>query len=321
MKIVQGIAAVDEDVVGSVLTVGTFDGIHRGHQAIIERTCERAKTLSVPCVIITFAPHPQALLTPATAPLLLTTTEERADLVREFGISAMAVLPFDEILAAMEPEAFVRDILVGTFSGREVVVGEDHRFGRGRRGDRHTLARLGRQFGFSVVAVPPVRWRGRPISSTRIRRAILAAKLREAARMLGRWYSFRGHVLRGESRGRTLDYPTANLEVKSPSVLLPPDGVYAVLARIDGGTFRGMMNIGTRPTFGSGSRTVEVHLLDFVGDIYDLTMEVQCLDRLRDEKAFDRKEDLRMQISRDELEVRRLFDRVDRQGCCHQLRG
>lgn len=315
MRVVYGIEGIDGSLTGSVLTVGTFDGIHKGHQAIIEQACRRAAALSAPCVMITFEPAPQAFLSSATAPALLTTTEEKADLVGACGMSAMVVLTFDEHLASMEPEAFVSGVVVREFGAREVVVGTNHRFGRERQGDRSMLARLGRDYGFSVVAVPPVLYRGHPISSTRIRQSVQAAKLGEASRMLGRWYAFRGRVLRGESRGRTIDYPTANLEVLSPQVLLPPDGVYAVLVSIAEATYRGMMNIGTRPTFGEGSRTIEVHLLDFIGDIYDETIRVNCVERLRDEKIFARKEDLQMQISRDESNVRRLFDKVDNQGC------
>jgi riboflavin kinase/FMN adenylyltransferase len=284
---------------GTVVTVGSFDGVHLGHQAVLAEVARRAQAAGRASVLVTFEPHPLAVINPQAAPPLLTTGPERREILALTPIDYALFLRFDRALARLSPEQFVREVLLACCGMQDLVVGYDHGFGRNRSGDVETLRRLGAELGFAVDAVPPADIEGEPISSGRIRRAIAGGDLRTAARLLGRPYTVAGTVTAGERRGRLLGVPTANLGKIPADKLLPPDGVYAVRLEWRGGRAGGMMNQGARPTFDDGRRLLEVHLFGFEGDLYGEWVRVEWVERLRDVRRFAGVEQLQEQLGRD----------------------
>ncbi|HSD32769.1 MAG TPA: bifunctional riboflavin kinase/FAD synthetase [Gemmatimonadales bacterium] len=305
----------------AVVTVGTFDGVHRGHQAVLVEIVARARRRGVESVVVTFDPHPLAVVNPAAAPRLLTLPAERQRLLSASGVDRVVTLPFTPELSRLGPEEFVRDVLRGQVGMDELVLGHDHAFGRGRAGDVDVVRRIGAADGFRVDVVDAVREDGQPISSTLIRAAVAHGDLALAARWLGRPYSALGEVTRGAGRGRTIGVPTINLPVPDGRKLLPPDGVYAVWVTVEGrgtgdegrverGRHGGMMNQGSRPTFGVAERGLEVHLFDFTGDLYGETVLVEWVRRLRDVQTFASREALVEQLGRDSAAARETLQRV-----------
>lgn len=284
---------------GTVVTVGSFDGVHRGHAAVLREIAERARAARRHSVLVTFDPHPLAVVNPAAAPPLLTTGPERREILAQTGLDYAVLLRFDHRLAELAPEDFVREILLRQCGMRELVIGYDHGFGRGRQGDVAMLRRLGASDGFSVDVVPEVQVDGHPVSSTMVRRAVAGGDLDRAARLLGRPYYLTAQVVPGDARGRTIGFPTANLGRVPSRKLLPPDGVYAVRVEWRGGRANGMMNQGGRPTFQQGERSLEVHLLDWEGHLYGEWLKVEWVARLRDVRRFASAEALRAQLERD----------------------
>jgi len=285
---------------GAVVTVGTFDGVHIGHRDILRRLRERADESSCPALLVTFRPHPLEVVNPTAAPMLLTPGEEQLDALADSGPLLVAALPFTPALAAYSADAFVRDLLVGRYRARRLVIGYDHGLGRGRSGDAQFLTQMGRDIGFDVDVIPPTHdSRGVPISSSAIRTAVAHGDLAHARAALGRPYAFRGVVAPGHQRGRDLGYPTLNLELGSARKLLPPSGVYAVQAHTARGTFGGMMNLGPRPTFGEFDRRLEVHLFGATGDWYGVSVNVELMERLRDTIKFESVDALVAQLGRD----------------------
>jgi riboflavin kinase/FMN adenylyltransferase len=294
----------------SVVTVGTFDGVHRGHALVVRRVVADAKTRGLRSVVVTFEPHPIAVLNPAAAPPLLTASEEKVQALEGFGADEVAVVPFTRELSALEADQFVDQILLSKFGMRELFIGHDHGFGRGRSGDSATLERLGAERGFGVHVVPPVEGRdGRPVSSTAIRRSIAGGDLARATDGLGRLYSASGPVVHGENRGAALGFRTINVEIPPAPKLLPPDGVYAIRARVPDGRFSGMLNLGGRPTFGDESRRLEAHLFDAAGDWYGATVSIEFVARLREIRTFVGPEALIAQLRLDELAARAILAR------------
>lgn len=298
---------------GAVVTLGTFDGVHRGHQAVLAEVASRARADKLQSVVVTFDPHPLTVVNPAAAPKLLTLPDEKEDLVRAAGIEEFVVMPFTAAVAQLDAEAFVQR-LCEQYALRELVMGFDHGFGRGRGGDVELVQRLARDRNFGVALVDAVRDDRQPISSTLIRTALAHGDLDAAARWLGRRYSIRGRVVRGAGRGRTIGIPTINLDSPDPRKLLPPDGVYAVTVQIAGrGTgdreYGGMMNQGPRPTFGEQARTLEIHLFDFDGELYGETVNVAWVRRLRDVQTFASREALVAQLERDRQAARASLNR------------
>jgi riboflavin kinase / FMN adenylyltransferase len=285
---------------GSVVTVGTFDGVHRGHQAVLEEIAERGRTSGRRSMLVTFEPHPLDVVNPAAAPPRLTTAAERLEVVATSPVERMLVLRFDRAMAARSPAEFVDQVLRERCDMRELVIGHDHGFGRGRAGDVQTLQEMGQARGFSVDVVSPVTIDGDPVSSTAIRRAVAGGDLAAAARQLGRRYSVSGTVQHGEQRGRTVGFPTLNLDVP-PRKLLPPDGVYSAIVETPLGRFGAMMNQGHRPTFDDGRRLLEVHLFGFAGDLYDQWVRVEWLAHLREIRRFNGVAALRQQLEDDRL--------------------
>ncbi|HYL56963.1 MAG TPA: bifunctional riboflavin kinase/FAD synthetase [Gemmatimonadales bacterium] len=300
---------------GTVATVGTFDGIHRGHRAVLNEVVRRGHAAGRPSLLVTFDPHPLEVVNPTAAPRLLTLPDEKRALVAALGIDRLEVIAFTTELARLGPEDFVRDVLRARFGMEELVLGYDHGFGRGRSGDVELVRRLGREDGFAVEVVPAVTDDGQPISSSLIRTAVAHGDLRSAARGLGRPYSLRGTVERGAGRGRTIGVPTLNLTSPDPRKLLPPDGVYAVRVRLPGkreedkdAVYGGMMNQGARPTFGVHARGLEIHLFDYDGDLYGATVTVEWVDRLRETQTFPSRQALVDQIERDAIAARSILN-------------
>ena len=300
---------------GTVATVGTFDGIHRGHRAVLSEVVRRGRAAGRASVLVTFDPHPLEVVNPTAAPRLLTLPDEKRALVAALGIERVEVIAFTTELARLGPEDFVRDVLRARFGMEELVLGYDHGFGRGRSGDVELVRRLGREDGFAVEVVAAVTDNGQPISSSLIRTAVAHGDLGSAARGLGRPYSLRGTVERGAGRGRTIGVPTINLTSPDPRKLLPPDGVYAVRVRLPGKgegekeqAHGGMMNQGARPTFGVHARGLEIHLFDYDGDLYGATVTVEWVDRLRDTQTFPSRQALVDQIERDAVAARSILN-------------
>jgi riboflavin kinase / FMN adenylyltransferase len=297
---------------GAVVTMGTFDGVHRGHHAVLAEVTRRAQASGLTSVLVTFDPHPLAVVNPAAAPKLLTLPDEKRDLVNAHGIAQFILMPFTPAVAQLDAEAFVQR-LRDEFAMRELVMGYDHGFGRGRAGDVALVQRLARQHGFGMAVVDAVRdnggeGAGQPISSTLIRSGVAHGDLAAAARWLGRSYGIRGRVVRGAGRGKTIGIPTINLGAPDPRKLLPPDGVYAASVTVGAQgnlkRYGGMMNQGPRPTFGEQDRALEVHLFDFDGELYGETVDVAWVRRLRDVQAFPSREALVAQLERDRQAAR-----------------
>ena len=292
---------------GSVVTVGTFDGVHLGHRHILDRLHERAAAAGLPALLVTFRPHPLDVVNPSAAPMLLSPGEEQLEALADSGPLLVAVLPFTLELARLSADSFVLEILVARYHLRELVIGYDHGLGRGRHGDAELLTRLGRSNGFAVDRVPALLdSTGVPVSSSAIRNSIAHGDIDRARQVLGRAYALHGVVVPGSQRGRDLGYPTLNVQLGSPRKLLPPDGVYAVRAHGALGTFGGMMNLGGRPTFGEVDRTVEAHLFDASGDWYGRTVSIEIIRRLRDTTRFANLDALVAQLGRDADQARAL---------------
>ena len=284
----------------AVVTVGTFDGVHRGHLAVLEEVARRARAAGREAVLVTFEPHPLDVIRPEAAPPLLTLADERRDLFALAPVDRVVFLPFTPALRELAPERFVRDVLERDVGMAELVIGHDHGFGRGRTGDVDLLRQIGERDGFGVDIVPSVLLEdGRSISSTLIRAAVAAADLDTAWRALGRPYGMRGRVVRGAGRGRTLGVPTLNVEPPPPRKLLPADGVYAVSVLAGGARYGAMANLGPRPTFGERARGLEAHLFGVSGDWYGQSVGVEFVSRLRDTVRFASAEELVAQIGRD----------------------
>jgi riboflavin kinase/FMN adenylyltransferase len=290
---------------GTVVTVGTFDGVHRGHADVLARLVERAEELGLPSVVVTFDPHPLDVVNPAAAPPLLTLLDEKLARFAEHRVSYVAVLPFTPALAAYAADRFVDEVLRGRFRVSELLVGYDHGFGRGRLGDIGMLRALGMTRRFAVSVLDPVHTDdGVAISSTAIRTAIGDGDLTRAEAGLGRPYTLSGVVVQGDQRGRTIGYPTLNLGPLSDRKLLPPDGVYAVRVQLPEGDFDGMLNLGPRPTFGDQARRIETHVFDAAGDWYGAPVRLGFIARLRATRPFSGLDALRAQLAEDERHAR-----------------
>lgn len=291
---------------GTVCTVGTFDGVHRGHQLVLRRLRAAADARRLPAVLVTFEPHPLQVVNPSAAPPRLTDGVERLEALAGPWLDYVVVLPFTPTLAAYDAAAFVDVVLRARLGMVHLLIGHDHGFGRGRSGDATVLQALGRDRGFGVELVPPVDGAdGRPISSTSIRRALAGGDLARAADGLGHPYGVAGRVVAGAGRGRTLGFRTLNVGRVAEHKLLPPDGVYAVRVQTPRGPFEGMLNLGPRPTFGEGDRTIEAHLFDAELDLYGSPVRVDFVARLRETRRFASAAALQGQLREDEAAARR----------------
>jgi riboflavin kinase / FMN adenylyltransferase len=298
---------LDEAVPGpSVVTIGNFDGVHRGHRVLLRRAVDAAQEANVRSVAITFDPHPAAVLRPGSEPLAMQSLDERIEELLAAGVDLVLVLPFTRELSALDPEAFITTVLVDRLQATKVIVGTNFRFGHKAAGDVVTLSESGERHGFAIEAVTLLELDGAPISSTELRRRLGEdGDLAWANQALGRPFALAGEVVRGDQRGRTIGFPTANVEVPG-SRLLPANGVYAGIATVGDARYAAVTNIGTRPTFDGEGVTVEVHLLDVDLDLYGEHLSVSFLHRLRGERRFDGLDALREQIALDASTARDL---------------
>jgi riboflavin kinase / FMN adenylyltransferase len=281
-----------------VVTIGVFDGVHRGHQQIVGRAVERARDTGQPAVVLTFDPHPSEVVRPGSHPAVLTPVRRKAEILEQLGVDVLCVLPFTTEFSRLDPAEFVHLVLVEKLHAAAVVVGENFRFGHKAAGDLGTLRTLGRTFGFATEGVPLLRDDDVTLSSTFVRSSIDAGDVAEAARALGRPHRVDGIVVRGEGRGRQLGYPTANVRSER-HVAVPADGIYAGRAVLWGKRLPAAISVGTNPTFEGRERTVEAFILDFDEDIYGVELGVEFVERIRGMERFDRVEDLVEQMGRD----------------------
>ena len=309
MRTTVGIEALEPSPAGAALTIGTFDGVHLGHQALIARTVSEARTLGADAVVVTWDRHPLMTLRPDAAPRLLSSPERKLELLEATGVDGVGILPFTEELSHLAPEEFVDQVLVKGLAARAVFVGEGWRFGHQRAGDVDLLVKLGDENGFTAEAIDLAGGDGDAVSSTRIREAIAAGHLNVARRLLGRPFDIDGIVVGGDKRGAGLGFPTANID-PDPHMSYPARGVYAGRARVGESWFGAAINVGVNPTFGGDPEVtpvkVEAYLLDFEGDLYGQMLRVEFHQRLRDEMRFSSVDTLIAQMHRDVDETRKL---------------
>ncbi|RLB69675.1 MAG: riboflavin biosynthesis protein RibF [Deltaproteobacteria bacterium] len=291
--------------VSTVLTIGNFDGVHLGHQSLFSLVKETAAREGKEAVALTFQPHPLKLIFPERRLFLITPLAKKIQLIARTGIDALVCAPFTREFAGLSAADFARRVLVEHLGCHTVIVGDNYYFGRDREGDVNRLTELGKELGFKTIIAPPFVIDGKVVSSTRVRQHIMAGEVMAASRLLGRYYSVEGVVKPGKNRGKDLGFPTAN--IRSEAELYPREGVYAVWVEYDGQRFQGVVSIGYNPTFGDTGLTVEVHILDFSGDLYGESIKIIFLERLRDTIAFTEVASLKVQIANDIRAARRIF--------------
>jgi len=284
MKIIRDLQELRQPPQGTVLTIGNFDGVHLGHREIFRKVLRRARELDGTAAVLTFEPHPLRLLAPEHAPPRINTPEEKIRLMEASCIDLLVVQPFDRIFAALSADAFVHDILVGKLAVTHLVVGYDYAFGRGREGNMDFLQDRASEYGFVLETLDPISRGGEVYSSTRIRQSLQAGDVAGVVDVLGRNFTLDGQVVHGAGRGRTLGFPTANLDTDKE--ILPANGVYAVKVKWHERLYDAVVNIGDRPTFQNQDATLEIHLLDFQESLYDETLRLYFVDRLRGEQSF-----------------------------------
>jgi riboflavin kinase/FMN adenylyltransferase len=282
----------------TVITIGSFDGIHLAHKALFEETKKLANLLNVKPVVVSFDPHPRTVLFPESNLKLLTTLEEKLYLLSLLEIENLVLIPFTKTLSELSHDLFVQEYIVDKIKAKGIIVGSNFRFGKFRKGDVDYLNKVAKKYNFIVKAIPPVMLNGVIISSSAIRNLIEKGNIESANELLGRPYLIMGKVIKGKGRGKEIGYPTANLEV-SPLKLLPPSGVYAVWVILNGEKLKGALNIGKRPTFGEKEISIEVHIFNFNKNIYGKTLKIEIIKRIRDEKKFPSIENLKIQIEKD----------------------
>ena len=304
MQIIDDLSQADLDK-DTILTIGAFDGVHRGHQYLIRQLLQRARRTHRLAGLITFHPHPSAVLSPRNPTRYLTTPGEKAALLEILGLDILAILPFNKEMAQTLARDFI-EMVSRQLRMRELWIGKDFALGYGREGKPDVLRALGQEMGFSVETITPLIWKGETISSTRIRSLLFRGQVRKAAELLGRYPSLAGEVVRGAQRGRCLGFPTANLEVRAERAI-PANGIYAVYTVLGKERYQGVANVGVRPSFDNGERTVEIYILDFEANIYGYDLVVEFVQRLRPEKRFTDIKDLTTQIEKDIVQARRIL--------------
>ncbi|MBI4595798.1 MAG: bifunctional riboflavin kinase/FAD synthetase [Candidatus Tectomicrobia bacterium] len=305
MEIVREVEKVSDKYPNVVLTIGNFDGLHLGHQVLINRVIKRAIELSGTSALITFEPHPLKVLAPEKCPLFLNTFQEKVQMLEIMGLNLLICLDFTTEFAHITSRDFVEEVLVSKLKTKEVFVGHDFRFGQGREGTVDFFKKLGEELGFRAIEVQAIKVDNFTVSSTTLRTLVSQGEVEKAAKLLGRPYSIAGKVVSGEARGRKLGFPTANIQPVHE--LIPSNGVYAVRAEWQGRIYPGVANLGFRPTFKHNQLSIEVHLFDFSGDLYDQELKVYFIEKLRDEKTFRGVEELIAEINKDVARARKIL--------------
>jgi riboflavin kinase/FMN adenylyltransferase len=298
----------------TAVTVGTFDGVHKGHQKILKVLLEAARRQSLRSLVITFDPHPDKVFNPGNKIKVLTSTRKKVRLFTELGVNYFVVIKFDRGFSRLSPETFVKDYLLSRYCMRTLVVGYDHGFGKDRIGTEKYLSEISAVLDFDLIKVPPVVIGGEPVSSSRIRAAIARGEMPLATHLLGRHYSLSGKVVTGSGRGRKLGRPTANLELANPDKQLFSEGIYACYIDLDGKLFCGVMHYGPRPTFNERDSTIELNLFDFDGDLYGRTLEISIVERIRAINRFGSEEELKKKMDQDDRRAREILEKIKING-------
>jgi riboflavin kinase / FMN adenylyltransferase len=307
MKIIYDLKELDKPLESPVLTIGNFDGVHKGHLALFEMVKERAREIKGQSVVMTFEPHPVKIMRPGHVLPIITPIKQKLKLMSDAGIDVILCIPFDKKFSSISAHDFVKEILLGTIGIKEIVVGYDYSFGKNRQGDIGLLKRMGDELGFKVHTIEPIHLNRVLVSSTSIRNFIREGDLEHARILLGRDYQIAGRVTSGEGRGgKVLGFPTANLIPGDE--LIPRKGVYAVIAEMENREYYGVCNIGNNPTFGENALSIETHLLNFHGDTVGKDLTIKFIRRLRDEKTFAGIEELSAQIERDIIKAKEIFN-------------
>ena len=295
----------------TILTIGTFDGVHLGHQKVLERLTNSAKENNLESTVLTFFPHPRTILNPNKPLKLINSVKERTELLNRSKVDNLIIHPFDKNFSELDPEKYVVEILVKKLKAKIILIGYDHKFGKNRTADITDLKIYGKKYGFKVIEIKAEEISNIAISSTKIRKAISEGNISTAKKYLGYDFSLSGKIVHGKSIGRTLGFPTANIEVKEEYKLLPKNGVYLIQSVINHNKYFGMMNIGIKPTIKESSKTIEVNFFDFEGDLYDKNIEVNIKKFIRDEIKFDSLELLKSQIQKDKINCNSIIDIID----------
>ncbi len=294
----------------TIVTLGTFDGVHIGHNAILEKICKAAQQENLESVILTFFPHPRLVVSHNYDIKLLNTIEEKSILLEKKGIQNFIIHPFDKVFSELSPREFVTQVLVGKLNVQKIIIGHDHKFGKDRAADFNDLILFGKEFGFEVEEISAQQINEVSVSSTKIRNSLLEGNVSLANEYLGYPYVLTGNVVKGNQLGRTIGFPTANIEIPEEYKLIPKNGVYIVTANVNEQLVFGMMNIGVRPTLGENKLSIEVHILNFDTDIYNQKIQVHVLVRLRDELKFESFEALKLQLETDKQNTIHYFKKL-----------
>jgi riboflavin kinase/FMN adenylyltransferase len=292
----------------SIVTVGVFDGLHIGHQVVIQQVLTQSEKFNLASLVLTFDPPPLAFLAPERCPPALTTLSKKIEILDQLGVDGVVFARFDAYLQQMSPDAFVQQVLLQRLHAKQVIIGYDWQFGKGRSGNAEALRQLGDQYQFSVMIVGPVQLHGMPVHSTRVREAIAGGNLNLVSDLLGRRYSIMGEIVQGDGRGRQIGFPTANIDAGNQ--MLPPSGVYAIQVKLEGRMLNGVMNMGTRPTFDGEEFQIETHLFDFEQMVYGKKMEIFFIEKIRDERRFPNPEILVNQIKQDVATAKAILNQM-----------
>lgn len=293
----------------TVLTIGTYDGVHFGHQQILRRVIETAKTLGSKSILMTFHPHPRLVLQPNHPVKLITTFEEKMEILADYDLDYVVAIPFSTEFAAMDADAYIKDIIVNLFHPKKIIIGYDHKFGKNRLGDLNLLERFSATYGYEVEEISKQTIDEIAVSSTKVRAALLEGDIQSANFWLAHPFTLSGKVVDGDKIGRTLGFPTANISIENPNKLIPPSGVYAVKVMLDGQSYNGALSIGNRPTFNLGNQLViEVFIIDFSADIYGKQIKITFLEKVRGQRRFENQDELIAQMENDVQTCKRICE-------------
>jgi len=310
MKIIKDLAEIKRDD-KSVITLGTFDGLHLGHQQIVNEVIGKSKQINGRNFLLTFEPHPRKVIPGRNDVKLLSTFDEKIEILEKLGLENLFVINFTIEFSKQSPEDFVKKYLIDGIGLKEIVIGYDHHFGKERDGNFELLQKMGKKFNFSVTLIPEFSVEDETISSTKIRNALLAGDVIRAGKMLGRFYSFKGVIVRGDGRGRKLGFPTANISVDDKDKLIPAKGIYAAECIVENEKHFGLLSLGSRPTFHKDGEIIpEFYIFDFDKDIYDRIMQVKLVEKIRDEEKFNSVEELIIRMKKDEVIGRKILSKL-----------